>query len=88
MKKKYFVIMFIEELEDGFGEFSFKTPKATFTVDAFTEEEAIEKAKASLADIIFSTEKDRFKEYQDAEDYVDWLEFRFGEVEPGCNLIF
>lgn len=85
--KKTFVIMFIEELEDGFGEYSFKTPKATYSVQAESEEEAIEKAKNDFADILFHV-GDYYEEYQDARDYLDWLEIRVSEIEPGCNLLF
>lgn len=85
--KKTFVIMFIEELEDGFGEYSFKTPKATYSVQAESEEEAIEKAKDDFADILFNADP-YFEEYQDARDFMDWLDVRISEVKPGCNYLF
>lgn len=84
---KTYVIMFIEELEDDFGECSFKTPKGVYSVSAFTEEEAIEKAKNDFADILFHADP-YFEEYQDARDFMDWLDVRISEVKPGCNYLF
>ena len=83
---KTFIIMFIEELEDNFGECSFKTPKATYSVQAESEEEAIEKAIDNFADILYSLKY--FKSFTAAKDYIKLLEIRISEIEPGCNYLF